>query len=332
MTLMTEGALLPTVCAGDELAPGYTVIEHVSRNQALDVYDVWDDGRYCRCVAKTLRPDRLGEKRATARLRLEGELLARFAHPHLVRAYETLETPQTVVVLETLSGETLAAHIEQRASRMPAAELALLGLQVGSAVRYMHGQGYLHIDLKPSNIILDLGVAKVLDLSLARPPGPLRPGVGTRCYLAPEQARGEEATPAADVYALGVVIYQLLTGRLPWEGSTLAELAIRRENERPLPPTSYDPDVPETLSQAVLRSLEGDAGARYSSARELSKALQAGLAGHEPPAPSDEMPTNMMSPRLVIASVLITAGSESSSMVGMRVSMRRRTMPTWLRW
>jgi serine/threonine protein kinase len=79
--------------------------------------------------------------------------------------------------------------------------------------------------------------------------------VGTAAYLAPEQARGEETTPAADVYALGVVLYQLLTGRLPWEGSTLAELAIRRENESPLPPTSYDPDVPETLSRAVLRSL-----------------------------------------------------------------------------
>ena len=101
--------------------------------------------------------------------------------------------------------------------------------------------------------------------------------VGTAAYLAPEQARGEEATPAADVYALGVVLYQLLTGRLPWEGSTLAELAIRRENERPLPPTSYDPDVPETLSRAVLRSLEGDVAARYASARELSAALRGGL-------------------------------------------------------
>jgi serine/threonine-protein kinase len=118
--------------------------------------------------------------------------------------------------------------------------------------------------------------------------------VGTAAYLAPEQARGEEATPAADVYALGVVIYQLLTGRLPWEGSTLAELAIRRENERPLPPTSYDPDVPETLSRAVLRSLEGDVGARYSSARELSRALSAGLAGREPATPADELPTNMI--------------------------------------
>jgi len=260
MTLMTEGALLPTLCAGDELAPGYTVIEHVSRNQALDVYDVWDDGRYCRCVAKTLRPDRLGEKRATARLRLEGELLARFAHPHLVRAYETLETPQTVVVLETLSGETLAAHIEQRASRMPAAELALLGLQVGSAVRYMHGQGYLHIDLKPSNIILDLGVAKVLDLSLARPPGPLRPGVGTRCYLAPEQARGEDVTAAADVWGLGVVMWEAAVGEPAFDDEaagvkypqTVARAPAVRRRRR----------LPAALGAVIDACLDPEAGAR----------------------------------------------------------------------
>src|SRR5439155_1072734 len=107
----------------------------------------------------------------------------------------------------------------------------------------------------------------------------------------------EEATPASDVYALGVVIYQLLTGRLPWEGATLAELAVRRENERPLPPTSYDSAVPEPLSAAVLCSLEGDPSARYSTARQLSAALQAGRAGKEPPPPDGgtTQATRMMS-------------------------------------
>jgi serine/threonine protein kinase len=272
MTVMAEAPLQPPLSPGEELAPGYTVVEHVSRNQALDVYDVWDDGRYCRSVAKTLRPDRLGEERATARLRIEGELLARFAHPHLVRAYETVEEPQTIVILETLSGETLAAHIEQRSTRMPAAELAVLGLQVGSAVRYMHREGYLHIDLKPSNIVLDLGVAKVLDLSLARPPGPLRPGVGTRCYLAPEQARGEDVTAAADVWGLGAVMWEAAVGEpafddeaagMKYPQTAARAVAVRRRRR-----------LPAGLGAVIDACLEPDPGER--------PALDDVLAGLEP--------------------------------------------------
>jgi eukaryotic-like serine/threonine-protein kinase len=260
MTVLTEAHLEPPLAAGEELAPGYVIVEHVSRNQALDVYDVWDDGRYCRSVAKTLRPDRLGEARATARLRLEGELLARFTHPHLVRAYETLEEPQTIVVLETLSGETLAAHIERRTTRMPAPELALLGLQVGSAVRYMHREGYLHIDLKPSNIVLDLGVAKVLDLSLARPPGPVRPGVGTRCYLAPEQARGEDVTAAADVWGLGVVLWEAAAGEPAFDGEAAGSRYPQTAGRAPA--VRRRRRLPAGLAAVIDACLEADAGAR----------------------------------------------------------------------
>jgi serine/threonine-protein kinase len=118
--------------------------------------------------------------------------------------------------------------------------------------------------------------------------------VGTAAYLAPEQARGEEATPAADVFALGVVLYQLLTGRLPYEGSNLAELAIRRENERPLAPSIYDESVPRTLSDAVLKALESDAAERYATARTLASALRMGYAGEDPTHLSDEAPTRAL--------------------------------------
>jgi serine/threonine protein kinase len=260
MTVLTEAPVQPPLSSGEELAPGYTVVEHVSRNQALDVYDVWDERRYCRSVAKTVRPDRLGEERVTARLRLEGELLARFTHPHLVRAYETLEAPQTIVVLETLSGETLAAHLERRPTRMPAAEVAVLGLQVGSAVRYMHLEGYLHIDLKPSNITLDLGVAKVLDLSLVRPPGPVRPGVGTRCYLAPEQARGEDVTAAADVWGLGAVLWEAAVGEAAFDdeatGIKYPQTAMRAA------PVRGRRRLPAGLGAVIDACLEPSAGAR----------------------------------------------------------------------
>ena len=206
------------VAEGRELAPGFDVIEHLSRNEALDVYDVWDRGRYCRCVAKTLRPDRRADERPRARLLREGELLERFAHPHLVRAYATLLEPEIVVILETLSGETLDHLVGRRERRrLPVAELALLGLQVGSAVRYLHGEGWLHLDLKPSNIIVDLGVVKLLDLSLVRPPGPAPRGLGTPGYLAPEQALGDDLTAAADVWGLGAVLFEAATGEPPCE-------------------------------------------------------------------------------------------------------------------
>jgi hypothetical protein len=139
--------------------------------------------------------------------------------------------------------------------------------------------------------LTDFGIARASEQTRLTQVGSV---VGTAAYLAPEQARGEEATPASDVYALGVVIYQLLTGRLPWEGATLAELAIRRENERPLPPSSYDSDVPETLSTAVLRALEGDPARRYITARELASALRTGLSGVEPPPADSEAATRAM--------------------------------------
>src|SRR5213596_2293581 len=129
--------------------------------------------------------------------------------------------------------------------------------------------------------LTDFGIARAAEQTRLTQVGSV---VGTAAYLAPEQARGEEAKPAADVYALGVVIYQLLTGRLPWEGSTLAELAIRRESERPLSPGTYDSTVTEELSTAVLRALESDLPDRYSSAREFAVGLRTCLAGEEPEA------------------------------------------------
>ena len=217
----------PPLVPGRELAPGLTVIEHLSRGQALDVYDAWDAARYCRVVAKTTRPDRDGD-RALVRLRREGRLLARFTHPHIVRAYETLEAPRTIVVLETLDGETLTFLIDRRARRLAAAEVALVGLHVGSALRYLHREGWLHIDVKPANVIIDQGVAKLLDLSLARRPARrTRRGAGTRAYLAPEQARGGPLSAATDVWGLGALLFEAAVGEPPFPDDGYAQLHRR---------------------------------------------------------------------------------------------------------
>ena len=212
---------------GRELAAGLTVIEHLSRGQALDVYDAWDEARYCRVVAKTTRPDR-DDDRALIRLRREGRLLARFTHPHIVRAYETLEEPRTIVILETLDGETLSFLIDRRVRRLAAAEVALVGLQVGSALRYLHRQGWLHIDVKPGNVIIDQGVATLLDLSLARRAAKrTRRGAGTRAYLAPEQARGGPLSAATDVWGLGALLFEATVGEPPFPDEGYLQLRRR---------------------------------------------------------------------------------------------------------
>ncbi|WP_237409383.1 protein kinase [Streptomyces sp. M2CJ-2] len=126
------------------------------------------------------------------------------------------ESPVPLVVLETLTGETLS-HLVHRLRRRPsAADVALLGVQLCSAIHYLHGQGLLHLDLKPSNVVVDCGHAKVLDLSIARPPGPAPAGVGTFCYLAPEQARGGPLSAAADVWGIGITLYEAAAGDVPF--------------------------------------------------------------------------------------------------------------------
>lgn len=193
------------------LAPGYRVMAHLRRGEDLDVYDLWSEERVCRCVGKTLRPDRTDDREARRALRQEGRLLTRLTHPHIVRAYETVPDP-TVVVLETLTGATLSYLIDERERRLPLRAVAYLGLHLCSAIAYLHRQGYLHLDLKPSNIVSAQGLAKLLDLSLARPPGRTRGGIGTVGYMAPEQARGGLLGPAVDVWGLGVVLFEAATG------------------------------------------------------------------------------------------------------------------------
>lgn len=239
------------LAAGTVLAPGYRVVDHLSRGRALDVYDVWSETRSCRCAAKVVRPDRR-DRSARSRLVREGELLLVVTHPHIVRAYELLRRPRLVLVLETLTGETLAHAIERR-SRLNGADVVELGFQLCAAVSYLHRHGTLHLDVKPSNVVLDYGIAKLLDLSVARPPGPARGrAIGTRPYMAPEQAARGMLTERTDVWGIGATLYEAATGARPFAGSDgkYPQLARRAE---PVPPGRR---LPAALARAIDACLE----------------------------------------------------------------------------
>ena len=195
--------------------PGYVVLELLHHGVDLDVFDVWSTLRQCRCVVKMCRPDR---RRPTLvqRLRDEGALLCRFTHPHLVRGYEVIKAPEVAIVLETLTGMTLECLLES-SPRLDRRSLANLGAQLASALNYLHAQGWLHLDLKPANVIAEAGKAKLIDLSLVQAPGPVNRGLGTHDYLAPEQALGGSADAATDVWGLGLVLYEAATGVAPFD-------------------------------------------------------------------------------------------------------------------
>ena len=229
-------AALPTD-AGEQLAPGYRVITHLRRGRLLDTYEVWSDERRCACVAKVVRPDLLGRRHARAALRTEGRLLTGLSHPHIVRAYDLRERPHPVLVLESLTGETLAHMLATRTRRLPASDLAWLGVHLCSAIAYVHARGFLHLDLKPSNVVCDCGFAKVIDFSIARPRGHAASGSGTRVYMAPEQARHDVLSEAADVWGIGSVLYEAATGRRPYvrvgAGRELRAAPVRESRRLP---------------------------------------------------------------------------------------------------
>ncbi|MFF7125046.1 protein kinase [Streptomyces sp. NPDC008240] len=275
----------PARAPGARPAPGYEVLAHLTRTGWLDVYDAWSEERACRCVIKTVRPDRLGEERLRARLLREGRWLLAFSHPHLVRAYETFEYPEPLVVLETLTGETLSHLIGRLRRRPAAADVALLGVQLCSAVHYLHGQGLLHLDLKPSNVVVDCGRAKVLDLSTARPPGSAPPGLGTFGYLAPEQARGGPLTEAADVWGIGITLYELACGDAPFDTGGAVDESFEGQwaddcpqLERNAPPVASRRRLPAALAAAVDGCLRADPASR-PTVGELAAALDAPAPG-----------------------------------------------------
>jgi eukaryotic-like serine/threonine-protein kinase len=252
-----------------------------------------------RTVAVKILAEHLSDdERFVARFRREALAVAKLIHPNIVQVYDTgIDEGRHYIVMEYVDGPS-GAQILKRRGPLDAETTAEIGIQSCAGLDYAHRRGIIHRDVKPGNLMIvgslagggapltvkltDFGIARAVEQTRITQVGSV---IGTAAYLSPEQARGEEAAPATDVYALGVVLYQFLTGRLPYEGASLAELAVRQQNEKPLPPSTYDGDVPETLGAAVLRALEGDPSRRYASAGELAEGLELGLRGEDVTVP-----------------------------------------------
>jgi serine/threonine-protein kinase len=247
-----------------------------------------------RVVALKMIPvDRPAEASALGRFRTEAEAVARLRHPHIVQIYEVGEIDgRPFFSMEYVAGGNLARRLARGLPTPP--EAAALVETLARAVHHAHERGIVHRDLKPGNILLepdgapkvtDFGVARRLagDPDLTHPTGHTHTGeiLGTPSYMAPEQAAGRtrEAGPAADVYALGAILYECLTGRPPFTGHTPVEALHHVLHDEPVPPARLQPRVPRDLQTICLRCLEKEPARRYPTAAALADDLSAFLAG-----------------------------------------------------
>ncbi len=223
-------------------------------------------------VAKCVRTDLASEDERDAAANAilhEGLLLRRFEHPSIVRVVELVRRPATLV-LELVPGRTIREELRLR-RRMPAAEAATVGAQLADALDHLHRRWMMHRDVKPANVIYDGHRAVLIDFHLAKEPGPMRGGAGTRLFTAPEQVRGGHVTPAADIWGLGTVLFRAVTGRLPFHADT----GHPQLTERPQPALDRlaisrfggdlrraAQDLPPDLAHLVDRMLAADPDAR----------------------------------------------------------------------
>jgi serine/threonine-protein kinase len=238
-------------------------------------------------AVKMVREAHLATAEDRARFRAEAAAAARLSHPNVVTVYEVGEVDgQAYLCLEYVAGRTLSQLVAAEGP-MPPRQAATLVAAIARGVQHAHDHGVLHRDLKPANVLLDAaGQSHVTDFGLAKrndaPESLTRTGaiVGTPSYMAPEQASGrKDLTPAADVYSLGAILYELLTGRPPFRASTQVDTLLQVLEQEPVPPRDLNPSVDRDVELICLKCLQKPAELRYASAAGLAADLEAYAAG-----------------------------------------------------
>jgi eukaryotic-like serine/threonine-protein kinase len=261
----------------------YRIVRKLGSGGMADVYLAEDEELGRRVAIKILNDRYANDDLFIERFRREAKSAAGLSHPNIVSIYDRGEAEGTYyIAMEVIEGRSLKELIMTRGP-LPIAQAIAYARQILDALRFAHRHGIIHRDIKPHNVLIGDGRLKVTDFGIARhgPSQMTEAGsiMGTAQYLSPEQARGAPVTAASDLYSVGIVLYEMLTGKVPFSGDTAIEIAMKHLNDIPKLPSRIRPEIPPELDQIVLRSLAKEQEDRYQSADEFIEDLQRVEAG-----------------------------------------------------
>lgn len=258
----------------------YQLLERFGSGGMANVFRARDKllDRYV--AIKLLRDDRERKSDFDEQFRREARAAANLSHPNIVTVHDFgFADGQPFIVMELVQGTDLKSLLRKR-GRFSVEQGIPLIVQACAGIGYAHRAGLVHCDVKPHNMLVTPDFRlKVTDFGIARALATLNPGErtdvvwGSPQYFSPEQAAGHVPSPASDVYSLGVVMYEILTGTLPFTGSTAEELAHLHLEAKPIPPSEYIPDIPKPLEEIILKVLSKEPSARYRTADQLGRVL-----------------------------------------------------------
>jgi len=271
---------LKELTTGTIFAGRYQVIEELGRGGMGKVYKVLDQEVNARVALKLIKPEISTDFETIERFRNELKTARDIAHKNVCRMYDLgKEAGSYFITMEYVSGEDLKSMIRM-SGQLSVGTAVSIAKQVCDGLAEAHRLGVVHRDLKPSNIMIDKeGTVRIMDFGIARSlrvKGITGAGViiGTPEYMSPEQVEGKEVDQRSDVYSLGIILYEMLAGRVPFEGDTPLTVAVKHKSETPRPPRELNAQISEDLNRVVLRCLEKDREKRYGNAAELRAELE----------------------------------------------------------
>ena len=304
----------------------YRITERIGSGGMADVYKAVDETLGRTVAVKVLHQRYAEDPEFVQRFRHEASAAANLSHPAIVNIYDYgVEGDNYYIVMELVRGTDLKTVVKQQGALDPI-KVAEYGVQVCSALSTAHGYGIIHRDIKPQNIVLmPDGALKVMDFGIARAvdSDSTQTGsvLGTAQYVSPEQAQGHKLGPESDLYSLGVVLYELSTGRLPFEGDTPVSVALKHVNDEAVPPRQVNPKIPPALEAVIIKAMQKDPTRRYRSAEEMREDLLRVVAGRSVAA----------QPRVEDTTVMpVIAGAMGREPAVSRVQAGKRPTSPWV--